>query len=224
MRDADRKASRSPTSDLNEFNRKTIEKNMAGIRAVPGTPDDTRNSISSSDISKAQERFAQKLEQKNQAPIRYRQNNQKEGESGQEPPSSRSPEYERLSQREYSNGTPRNGKIKRQPPDSKISYTAAFFLVGTALLIDTMQFLVGIIPILGQIMGVIFTFIATFTFWLWFKLLGVSFDRKQSLSFMGGSIIEFIPVLGMLPTWTLVIVTVILRQEFNSKLPPILKK
>ena len=224
MRDEDRKASRSPASDLNEFNRKAIEKNMVGIRSVRGNTSNTENSVSPSDLSKAQEKFAQKLEKRNQSPNQYRQSTLARSATQTKDRDSSETGYERLSQKEYSNGTPRNRKVTAGKPDSKISYTAAFCLVGVAIIIDLMQFLIGIIPIVGQIIGVLITFIATFSFWLWFKLLGVPFDRKQSLRFLGGSIIEFIPILGMLPAWTVVVILMLSKEKFGKNLPVSLKK
>jgi len=224
MRDEDRKASRSPASDLNEFNGKALEKNMAGIRSVGGNTGDVGNTVSRSDLAQAQEKFAQKLEKRNQSPNQYRQSTLARSATQTEDRDSSQIGYERLSQKEYSNGTPRNRKVTAGKPDSKISYTAAFCLVGVAIIIDLMQFLIGIIPIVGQIIGVLITFIATFSFWLWFKLLGVSFDRKQSLRFLGGSIIEFIPILGMLPAWTLVVILMLSKEKLGKNLPVSLKK
>lgn len=219
MREADRKASRSPASDLHEFNRKALEKNMVSVRSVRGGTGDTGNSVSPSDLSKAQEKFAQKLEQRNQAPYRYRQNRQTRNSVNENDGDSSQTDLNRLSKREYSNGSPRNVSTGASKQESKIGPTATFCLIGAAIIIDVLQLLIGIIPILGQIIGMLITLITAFMFWLWFKLLGVTFSRKQSLRFMGGSIVEFIPALGMLPVWTLAVSLIISKEKLNEKLP-----
>lgn len=76
--------------------------------------------------------------------------------------------------------------------------TTIGLMIGSALLFDGLQALLT--PIfLGWAVG-IFAFL---TFWLWFRMYGISFMRPKRLATMGAaSIIEMIPFLSVIPAWT----------------------
>ncbi len=76
--------------------------------------------------------------------------------------------------------------------------TTIGLMIGSALLFDGLQALLT--PIfLGWAVG-IFAFL---TFWLWFKLHGISFMRPKRLATMGSAtLIEIIPFVSAFPAWT----------------------
>ncbi len=98
-----------------------------------------------------------------------------------------------------------------------------FLMMMTAILIDVLQGIITFIPIAGQIINSLITPCAGFMFWLWFKLHGIPFNKKRTSWLMGGFIIELIPLLNVLPTWTLAVGRMIAStkiQEIISKKTP----
>jgi hypothetical protein len=95
----------------------------------------------------------------------------------------------------------------------------------TALLFDGFQALVQFIPLGGQLISsAVITPAAFTTFYIWFKLKGMNFMRPSRILTMGGSaIIEFIPVLNVLPAWSLAVVLLHLSARIK-KINPLAKK
>lgn len=92
----------------------------------------------------------------------------------------------------------------------------------TAGIVDFLQFIINFIPVAGQIINSILTISTGFVFWLWFKLNGIPFNRKRTTWFMSGFIIELLPFLNAIPTWTLSVGRMIAStkiQEIVSKQP-----
>ena len=84
--------------------------------------------------------------------------------------------------------------------------TTAALMISVALFFDTIQFLLEFIPILGQILSSLIALVAFGTFYLWFKMHGLNFATPKRAGILGGGfIIELIPFLNALPTWTLAI-------------------
>jgi hypothetical protein len=70
-------------------------------------------------------------------------------------------------------------------------------------LFDIVLALIQLIPFAGSVAASVFNVIPLMVFFIWYKLLGISFaNPKKAISFFGASIIEFIPLLNVLPTWT----------------------
>ena len=89
--------------------------------------------------------------------------------------------------------------------ESKISESQKWLMFGTAIFFDVIS-LISLIPIIGWVLGWVVWAFAFMTFWLWFKINGLSFSKpKNLLSFFGGSVIELIPILNILPGWTVMI-------------------
>lgn len=90
-------------------------------------------------------------------------------------------------------------------------------MISVAVMFDLIQFLVNLlhfIPGIGNTVAFvatsIITVIAGATFYLWFRFNGVKFTTpKRALSFGGGFLLEFIPILNALPAWTLAVILVI---------------
>jgi hypothetical protein len=117
--------------------------------------------------------------------------------------------------------------ISVEIPESRnrIPSHTAVLMGSTAFFFDTLQGLFGIfhsIPVAGTVLataiGWAVTFIAAFTFFLWFKLHGISFldsGVRKLITFFGGTLIELVPLLNILPAWTLsvMLLIVIVRTE-----------
>ena len=78
---------------------------------------------------------------------------------------------------------------------SKISKATFYEMLAVAILFD----LVSLIPILGTISDIG----ALLIFYIWYKIKGVSFSNpKRGASLILTAIIEAIPIIDMIPTWT----------------------
>ena len=111
-----------------------------------------------------------------------------------------------------------SGQIKntaRTSPRRRISRTVAGLMVGTAALVDSGQFVLNLIPVLGQFMGLMMSFIAFIGFVLWFALMGVNFiaGRRAGMKMMaafGTTIVELVPLVQALPAMSMgVAITII---------------
>lgn len=89
-------------------------------------------------------------------------------------------------------------------------------MVGTALLFDTLQFIIEFVPVVGQIISMLITGIAWATFLLWFKIKGVKFTRVRKLAFATGGILEFLPVGNMLPLWTISVLITVGKKQLEK--------
>lgn len=89
-------------------------------------------------------------------------------------------------------------------------------MIVAALLFDAVQAIINLLPIAGQILSGFVSFFAFMTFWLWFRLNGLKFTSAKRVSYMGGGfILELIPILNMLPAWTLAVF--LLCADFKIK-------
>lgn len=94
--------------------------------------------------------------------------------------------------------------------DKEIKKVTATFMIVVALLFDVIQALINLLPFAGQILSFFVSIFAFLTFYVWFKIHGTSFSKPtRALKFLGGFSIELIPVLNMLPAWTLAVVLII---------------
>ena len=89
-------------------------------------------------------------------------------------------------------------------------------MIGTALLFDVMQFIIELIPVVGQIISILITGIAWATFLLWFKIKGVKFTKARKFAFAAGGILEFLPVGNMLPLWTVSVAITIGKKQLEK--------
>jgi len=107
----------------------------------------------------------------------------------------------------------------------KIDNITTTLMIGTAVLVDGTQFLLTIVFI-GPFVNWLISIFAWMTFFLWFIIKGVKFtsNPKRVFTFMGGSLIEVIPVIATLPAWTLTITITILTIKVEEKLKSTLGK
>ena len=89
-------------------------------------------------------------------------------------------------------------------------------MVAVALFFDALQWLLGFI-----FMGWLVSIFAWLTFYVWFKINGISFMKpKRFITFGGSFIIELIPVVGdVLPTWTAAITYLALDSKIKKIVP-----
>ncbi len=93
---------------------------------------------------------------------------------------------------------------------TNLSYGTTFLLISTALFFDIFQFVINLIPVAGQIISILITGLAFMTFWLWFRIKGLKFNSPKRVLSMGlGTIIEAIPILNILPGWTISVLLII---------------
>lgn len=86
--------------------------------------------------------------------------------------------------------------------EPKINPSTKWFMVGVAVFFDTLNALIQLIPVAGQIMAVCLGIFAELLFWFWFTINGVTFNTKKALRFFGTNILEWIPLVNALPALT----------------------
>ena len=94
--------------------------------------------------------------------------------------------------------------------------TTIVLMVVTALFFDALQWLLAFV-----FMGWLVSIYAGLTFYVWFKIRGMSFMKPKRFATFGGSfIIELIPIVGdILPTWTASITYLALDSKIKKALP-----
>ncbi|MEA2112713.1 MAG: hypothetical protein U9P50_01945 [Patescibacteria group bacterium] len=107
----------------------------------------------------------------------------------------------------------------------KIDNITAALMIGTAILIDSIQALLTMI-LIGPFVNWMISIFAWMTFFLWFILKGVRFtsNPKRVFTFLGGSLLEAVPIIATLPVWTAVISTTIFTMRAERKLKSSLGK
>jgi len=89
------------------------------------------------------------------------------------------------------------------------------FMIVVALFYDALQLALAF-AFMDWLVG-IFAFL---TFYVWFKMKGMSFMKpKRALVMGGGFIIEIIPVLSILPAWTLAVTILALDSKIKKVVP-----
>ena len=103
-------------------------------------------------------------------------------------------------------------------PEEKrgLSNTTIVLMVSVALFYDVLQWLLGFL-----FMGWLVSIVAWMTFYVWFKIRGLSFMKPKRFATFGGSfIIEMIPIVGdILPTWTAAITYLALDSKVKKITP-----
>lgn len=91
------------------------------------------------------------------------------------------------------------------------------FMVVVAVFFDLVQMILTFL-FLGWLVGIF----AGLTFWLWFKLHGISFMKPKRLAVFGGaSLIEMFPIIpfSTLPAWTAAVVFLSLDSKVKKLAP-----
>jgi hypothetical protein len=103
---------------------------------------------------------------------------------------------------------------------SQISDVTIFLMVFSALCFDGIQAVIGWIPFFGNILAALLDIFIFLTFFLWFKIHGISMmTPKRISSLVGGGIAEIIPFFNVLPIWTGVVIYLISTTKIREVLP-----
>ncbi len=97
----------------------------------------------------------------------------------------------------------------------RIKWWMAGCLVAVAVTIDLIQLLLTLV-VVGAVISPIITIGATMLFWTWYKMLGISFvtNPKQIATLTTQFFGELIPVVDVLPLWTIgTIVTIVITNS-----------
>jgi|SRR3989344_5618062 len=93
--------------------------------------------------------------------------------------------------------------------------TTVVLMIAVALFFDALQTLLTFI-FMGWLVGIF----AGLTFYLWFKLHGVSFMKPKRLATFGGTaLIEVIPFLSVIPAWTFAVSYLALSSKLQAVIP-----
>lgn len=99
-----------------------------------------------------------------------------------------------------------SARTQENTEQKEISITTLILMVGVAIFYDVFQLIIEIIPLVGQILSLFITLFAFLTFYVWFKIKGRSFaSPKRAMAMGAGVIIEIIPILNILPGWTVAV-------------------
>lgn len=116
------------------------------------------------------------------------------------------------------------GEDESQKP--KISRITFGLMLAVAILFDLASFLINLIPFVGgAVSSITITPLATLTFFLWFKMHGVSYNKTSRwATAIITPIIEFIPVLNAFPTWILEVIIITVSVNAEETVEKFLKK
>ncbi len=105
----------------------------------------------------------------------------------------------------------------------KISDPIKVLMLVVAVFFDVVKFGINFIPILGQVLAILVGIFAQMTFWLWFKMKGVSYNSaKRLIPVISATLIGFVPFLDMIPDLTLEMIFVLgtlKAEEVLEKVP-----
>jgi hypothetical protein len=103
----------------------------------------------------------------------------------------------------------------------RIKIHTAIAMVTLAILFDLLQLLLIAVPLVGAVMSSFVSFVPPFLFFLWFKLVGVTYlDRgmQKVAASAFGMLIEYLPLVNALPGWTIsVILTILIVRREDKK-------
>lgn len=100
--------------------------------------------------------------------------------------------------------------------EKQLDKTTLAFMLSVALLFDLIQALLTIFLITSLITPIISAG-AWVTFFIWFKMHGISLGTAKRSLTMGGSLIaEVIPFLNFLPAWTLMVFLIYLTTKLEN--------
>jgi hypothetical protein len=90
--------------------------------------------------------------------------------------------------------------MKEEP---ELKDATRWLMRGTAILFDLAS-IVSLVPVVGWILQWIVAIFYNLTFWVWFKMHGISFSNPKNLTkYIMGSLVELIPEIGILPGYSI---------------------
>jgi hypothetical protein len=94
-----------------------------------------------------------------------------------------------------------------------------------ALFIDAIQALLTLLPIIGWILAPVAGVAGLIIFYFWLKNYGIKFSSpRQAKRLVVGFIVEMIPLLNALPTWTLAITLIVMKEKAKNLSPESINK
>ncbi len=106
--------------------------------------------------------------------------------------------------------------------EQEIKKVTGAFMIIVAIIFDAVQALINLIPIVGQVLSFFISIFSFLTFYVWFKMNGISFAKpKRALKFGGGMLVEAIPILNVLPALTLSVFMMISETRMKKVLSQI---
>ena len=105
--------------------------------------------------------------------------------------------------------------MQEENKEKGLKSTTVVLMIAVALFFDALQALLTFI-FMGWLAGIF----AGLTFYLWFKIHGISFMKpKRLMAFGGASLIEIIPFLSALPAWTFAVSYLAISSKLKSIIP-----
>ncbi len=106
-----------------------------------------------------------------------------------------------------------------EEPQERISSSDGQLMVIVAIGLDFFQGMIGLIPIIGLILSPLLSIFIFLFLWVWLKMHGVGIvDSVERIAIMfGGFLVELIPLLNILPVWTLMIFITVLLVRHSDK-------
>lgn len=152
--------------------------------------------------------------------------NKKEGKKNEE----RGPVRSNINNQQASSGSakgfkyPGQSQISQNAPVDKFPFGTVFLMGGTAIFFDILQIILDLIPFVGWIISPLVGLIGSFTFFLWFKMKGVQFNKLKNAAALGGSFVfELVPILNALPTQTGAVLWIISKEKAKKYIPALEK-
>src|SRR3989338_7369190 len=103
--------------------------------------------------------------------------------------------------------------------EKEIKTVTSVFMIIVALLFDGVQALINLIPVVGQVLSFFISVLSFLTFYVWFKMNGVTFAKpKRVLKFGGSFFVELIPILNILPALSLAVFMMISETKMKKVL------
>ena len=105
----------------------------------------------------------------------------------------------------------------------RIGGMQGMLMIGVALTIDGVQFLINLIPIVGWIMVSILSVGVVLMFYTWFKLNEVSFIRGKAAllrvaTISTATIAEIFPIFNSLPAWTAAVIVTLIIVKLEDEM------
>ncbi len=105
--------------------------------------------------------------------------------------------------------------MEEEKKEGKLSAETVWFMIGTALFFDFLQFLFTFI-FMGWLVGIF----AGLTFWFWFRGHGISFKKASRWgSFAFTYLIEMLPFISAIPAWTVEVSYIALTNKLQEVVP-----
>ena len=94
---------------------------------------------------------------------------------------------------------------------SKTKFIIMLIVAGTA---DIISFFISLVPVFGQAVNPVWSFLIIGIFWFWFAFSGLGF--LGSLGSGASAVVEFIPALQLVPSFILMVIVIYLKTKVKD--------